>query len=247
MHKIPPPAALSLITALAIAATPALARPGGWDGPGYGGSGWGRSSWDSPSSSASARPRPDRSREGRISVSRFVAEDDAAQALGHGPIVVASRTDGEDFVGPGDRAAYEAAVIDQLVHAGYDTTAPASTADAPSGQTVELRVLRSVAQAAEAPHKPVSGTAAMEVGTRGTAYGMAVKVDLTKPLPPLLATRLEARIVDRASGKVLWEGHAEVAAREGDAKWSEQAIAGKLAEALFDGFPRASDNVSRPG
>ena len=232
--------AIALLASCALAATPALARPGGWDGPGYGGSGWGRSGWDSPSSS---RPRPDRSREGRISVSRFVAEGDAAQALGHGAITIGSRTDGEDFVGPGDRAAYEAAVVDQLVRAGYDTTTPNPS----DGQTVELRVLRSVAQAAEAPRKPVSGTAAMEVGSRGSAYGMAVNLDLTKPLPPLLATRLEARILDKASGKVLWEGRAEVAAREGDAKWGEQAIAAKLAEALFDGFPRASDGISRPG
>lgn len=241
MHTSRPFIALAMAAGCVLSATPAIARPGGWDGPGYGGSGWGRSGWDSPSAS-SARPRPDRSREGRISVSRFVAEGDAAQALGHGAIIVGSQTEGEDLVGPGDRAAYEAAVVDQLVRAGYDTTMPNPS----DGQTVELRVLRSVAQAAEAPRKPVSGTAAMEVGTRGTAYGMAVNVDLTKPLPPLLATRLEARILDRASGKVLWEGRAEVAARDGDARWGEQAIAARLAEALFDGFPRASDGVSRP-
>jgi hypothetical protein len=82
---------------------------------------------------------------------------------------------------------------------------------------------------------------AMSVGNRGTAYGMAVAIDLTKPLPPLVSTRLEARIRDRATGKVLWEGRAEVATREGDKDWSEQDIATRLAEALFDGFPLASD------
>jgi hypothetical protein len=87
---------------------------------------------------------------------------------------------------------------------------------------------------------------AVSVGNRGTAYGMAVNVDLTKPLPPLVSTKLEARIRDRATNAVLWEGRAEVATREGDEKWGDQAIAARLAEALFDGFPRASDGVSVP-
>ena len=71
-------------------------------------------------------------------------------------------------------------------------------------------------------------------------------VDLSKPLPPLVSTRLEARIRDRATNAVLWEGRAEVATRDGDEKWSEQDIAARLAEALFDGFPRASDAGTGP-
>lgn len=78
----------------------------------------------------------------------------------------------------------------------------------------------------------------MSVGNRGTAYGLAVAVDLTKPLPPLVSTRLEARIRDKATGEVLWEAHADVAAREGDVRWTTQETARKLAEALFDHFPR---------
>lgn len=229
--------AASLATATAlIAASPALARPGGWDRPGWGGPGW------DGGSDRNRRNSPDRSREGRIDVSRFVAEGDAAKALGHGPVAVSSQSDGQNFVGPSERAAYEAAVVDQLVKAGYDT----AHANPAAGQIVELRLLRTVAQPGEGPRKPVSGTAAMEVGTRGTAYGLAVNVDLTKPLPPLLSTRLEARIRDQATGKVLWEGRADIATREGDARWGEQAIAARLAEALFDGFPRASDGIATP-
>jgi hypothetical protein len=76
------------------------------------------------------------------------------------------------------------------------------------------------------------------VGSRGTAYGMAINVDLSKPLPPLVSTRLEARIRDKATGDVLWEGRADMATREGDAHWTAQMVADKLAEALFDNFPR---------
>jgi hypothetical protein len=221
-------------------ATPALARPGGWGGPGWGGGYEGAGGWrdarrdDSP---ADRLGRRDRSGEGRIAVNRFVG--DRPEALGHGAITVTSGTAGQDYVGQDNRAAFEAAVVDRLVQAGYDT----AQAQPVAGQVAELKVTRTVVEPAEARRKPVSGAAAMSVGTGGSAYGLAVNVDLSKPLPPLVATKLEARIRDRASGAVLWEGRAEVATREGDDKWSEQAIAGKLAQALFDGFPRASDGV----
>ncbi|MCW1429607.1 hypothetical protein [Novosphingobium sp. JCM 18896] len=237
-----------LLTVLAAAAAPAtaMARPGGWDGPGWGQSRWDRPGWDS------ARPTPRslesrRSDEGRVQVARFVAEGDAAQALGHGAIAVASGTQGQDYVPQGNRAAYEAAVVDQLVHAGYDTTQTGQSAGQAGGQLAELTVTRTVLQPAEAKRSPVSGEAAVSVGNRGTAYGLAVNVDLSKPLPPLVSTKLEARIRDRATNTVLWEGRAEVATREGDDKWGEQAIAARLAEALFDGFPRASDSPKLGG
>jgi len=36
---------------------------------------------------------------------------------------------------------------------------------------------------------------------------------------------------------VLWEGRAEMYSREGDDKWDDQAIATRLAKALFEDFP----------
>ncbi|MFD2403142.1 hypothetical protein [Novosphingobium soli] len=92
---------------------------------------------------------------------------------------------------------------------------------------------------AEEKRSPVSGTAAMEVGTYGQSYGLGINVDLSKPRSALVATRLDARIVERESGKVLWEGYATIATREGDDKWPDGMIATKLAGALFDGFPKA--------
>jgi hypothetical protein len=217
---------------LALVSAPAQARPGGWGGPG-----WGEPGWDGPRASRDRAASRDRSREGRVEVNRFVAEGDAAQALGHGTITVSSGTEGQDYVPQGNRAAFEAAVVDQLVHAGYET----AHAQPAGRQLAELKVTQTVVEPAEARRKPVSGEVAMSVGNRGAAYGMALNVDLTKPLPPLVSTKLEARIRDRATNAVLWEGRAEVATREGDEKWSDQAIAARLAEALFDGFPRASD------
>ncbi len=70
--------------------------------------------------------------------------------------------------------------------------------------------------------------------------GMALAVDLTKPAKALVSTRLMARILDRASGKVLWEGRADIVTRDGDSRWTEQAIATRLAAALFEDFPSRS-------
>jgi hypothetical protein len=233
----------STCTALAclglFAAAPANAGPGGWDGSVRGGPGYGEPGWGSPP--PASRAARDRSRENRIQVNRFVADDTAA--LGRGAITVSSQTEGQDYVSQANRAAYEAAVIDQLVRAGYDTAHPAPT----GGQLAELSVTRTVVETPEARHDPVSGELAMSVSNHGSAYGMALNIDLTKPLPPLVSTRLEARIRDRTTLKVLWEGRAEVATREGDKDWGEQDIAARLAAALFDGFPLASDAAGKRG
>jgi len=221
-----------LVAALA-ATAPATAQPG-WGRPGWGASpygGWGASRM---------QPRSDvrDSREERVDAAHFVA-DDAGDALGQGPIaVVAAPEDGGTVQTPGDRAYYEAAVIDQLVKAGYDTRTP----DPEGGQVAELRIVRETLVPQEEKRKPVSGEAMVGVSNRGTMTGMAIAVDLSKPKKALVSTRLEARLRDRATGKALWEGRAEIATREGDSKWTDQAIAGRLAAALFANFPDPSDD-----
>jgi hypothetical protein len=191
-------------------------------------------------------------REGRVQVTRFVASDGSVDLLGHGAVAVTSLAaptregvvgdgpvddgplgDGtQDYLAHNARAPFEAAVVDRLVAVGYDTI----HADPAGGQLAEVRISREVLVPSEINRSPVSGTAAMEVGTRGSAYGLAVNVDMTKPRTALLSTRLDARIKDRVSGKVLWEGRAQIATREGDDKWTDGAIANRLAEALFDDF-----------
>ncbi len=221
----------------ALSTTPALAQPGwgGWGG-GWGGGGWGRDPWDGPMDRPSAsRSRKD-PREGRVQVSRFVRDDAAASILGHGSIkVVSEQKDGpqQDWVAPERRARFEAAVVDSLVSAGYDTL----NVKGPDTQVASLTIRQRVLVPAEAKRNPVSGSAAMSVGTYGQSYGLAVNVDLTKPLPALISTRLDLRIRDKADGKVLWEGNAEIATYEGSDEGSDAAIATKLARALLDGFP----------
>lgn len=243
------PAAIAATFAAVLAAfpAPALAQLGGWGaggrGPGSWGSAWNRDRdrWDgpdTPTTRASSRRDP---REGKVDVSRFVAEGDAAQLLGHGPVTVSSQAmqeepstlgGAQDALPQKTRAPFEAAVVDRLVAAGYDTM----HADPAGGQVAELRVSREVLVPMEEKRDPVSGTAAMEVGTRGSAYGLALNVDMSKPRAALLSTRLDARIRDRASGKILWEGRASIATREGDGKWTDGMIASRLAQALFEDF-----------
>jgi hypothetical protein len=211
--------AVLAITLISFAATPALAQRWGYPGAD-------RYGWDRP-----ARATYDRSREGTVEDTRFLADDAAAHALGHGAIAVSSKDSG--VIDEREQATYEAAVIDRLAGAGYDTAA----APGEGGQTIELTVRHAEAEPAEAPHKPVSGEMEVGVSNHGSYQALGINVDLRKPRKALLSTRLEARILDKASGAVLWEGRADIATRDGDPKWSDQAIAAKLADALFAGFP----------
>lgn len=216
----------ALIAVLACSA-PTLAQSGNW-GP----RGWDRPGAIDRNGTGRSRTGPD-SREGRVQVEQFRA-DDADGLLGRGGVAVTVLPG--STVGAGQQAIYEAAVIDQLVKAGYDTLGSASS----DAQVTELRIVRDVVVPEETKRSPISGSMSVGVSNRGTMTAMGVNVDLTKPKKALVSTRLEARIRDRATDKVLWEGRATVVTREGDGSWSEQAISNRLAAALFEKISRRS-------
>lgn len=220
------PLALLILTAAA-GADPVVAQPLGE----FGG-GWGRPGFDR-GQGPTRRGGAD-SREGKVQVSRFLAEDTDVRTLGHGPIGVAAMPGGTGDSRSG--ATFEAAVVDQLAKAGYDTVTPG----AGSGQVAEVRVIHDVVRPEESKRNPVSGEATVGFGNRGSYTGLALNVDLTKPAKALVSTRLMARIKDRTSGAVLWEGRADIVTRDGDDRWTEQAIATRLAAALFEDFPARS-------
>jgi hypothetical protein len=234
MEKLKGAAIAAGIAAMLLASPAAQAQWGrGWGSRWDGGGGWGRGSMlDSPR----VNSRSGDSREGRVEVSRFVSSDPAAASeLGKGPVSVESESGDGPWVEASMRRTFEAAIVDALVGAGYDTLHP----DVPQPQITKLKISRQVLTPAEEKRSPVSGTAAMEVGTYGQSYGLGINIDMTKPRSALVSTRLDARILDKDSGKVLWEGYATIATREGDDKWSDGMIATKLAGALFDNFPKA--------
>ena len=220
------PLAIFLATAVLVTA-PLMAYPGdrwggGWGGrPGYSGRDF------------ASRTSTSDSREGRVNAESFAA-DGAAATLGHGPIALTTAPG--TSLDSRQSATFEAAVIDQLSHAGYDTI----KVDPQGGQIVEVQMVRDVLVPEEAKRSPLSGEMEVGVSNRGSSLGLALAYDATKPRKALLETRLEARIKDRVSGKLLWEGHAQIATREDDSHWNENAIAGRLAGALFDHFPAAA-------
>lgn len=227
-------AALALSLGGMLLAVPALGQPGHW-----GDRGWGHE----PIERGGYRSRT-AAREGKVEVTRFIADGTSAEALGRGVVIVRAAPAIEGRPAPLDdrtRATFEAAVIDQLARAGYQT----ADLSAVGGQVAELRVVHDVVVPEEAPHKPVSGEMEVGVSNRGSMLGMAIHVDLSKPAKALVGTKLELRIRDRATNSVLWEGRAEMTTREGSARWTDQAIATKLAEALFDKFPgRSGETVA---
>jgi hypothetical protein len=226
-----------IVPFLAVLATPALAQPypGGWGGQRGGPWGGGR-----VATQGGAEPSR------HIEVETFRAAD-AGDALGKGRIVVTdtppppprSDDDGDQraqIVVTGDPEAklpvYEAAVIDQLAGKGYDVAHAANP-----GQLVEVAISKDVVVPEEAPHKPISGEMSVGVSNRGSGYGLALAVDLSKPRKAIMATRLDVRIRDKATHRVLWEGYAQGQSRATDGGDDDTRIAGRLAFALFAKFP----------
>jgi len=224
MKLLPP-----LLAALLVcSAAPAFAQ--GMPGEGRWGGGWrGDDRMDPDPRYPSARQSVQPSK--KIDVSAWRSAD-AEALLGKGCIVV-SRMEGDAGDNEdGKLPVYEAAVIDELARRGYDT----ATAIDP-GQVAEIGVSHSVAVPEEAPRKKVSGAMSTTVSNRGSGFGLALAVDLTKPAKAIVATRLDLRIRDKATGRVLWEGHAEGEAREEDGGINNSEMAARLATALLKKFP----------
>ena len=228
------------LVALTLAA-PALAQPypggypGQWGGAGRGGQRVGTQGGAEPSR--------------QIDVETFRAAD-AGDQLGKGRIVVSDAPHGPvhdrdtDTSAPNDSTivvtgdidaklpVYEAAVIDQLAGKGYDISHIANPA-----QLVEVMISNDIVVPEEAPHKPISGEMSVGVSNRGSGYGLALALDLSKPRKAIMATRMDVRIRDKATRRVLWEGYAQGQSRTTDSGIDDTHMAGRLAVALFARFP----------
>lgn len=207
---------------LFIAASSAIAQapPGSLEGPRYGPPPYGY-----PEPPGIRDPR-----EGKLEVQTFIANSPRAAVLGHGTIGISADAGGSSAVSGDDL--FEAAIADQLVHAGYQPNAPGP------GQTISYVVSHEVIQPPQPPHSPVSGGVGVGVGNRGSGMGLGIAIDLSKPLGALIATRIEARISDAATHELLWQGRAAVMTRENDKHWRQEAIVSRLTAALFRDFPR---------
>lgn len=98
---------------------------------------WRSPGWNSPARARVSDRRHRDAREGRVDVNRFVV---AGADLGHGPVSVESESGDGPWTGETQRAAYEAAIIDSLIGAGYETR---HTSDE-NAQVVRLKISRRV-------------------------------------------------------------------------------------------------------
>lgn len=240
---------LALATGIALAPAAQAQAWGGWGGgygPGWGGGGWGGPGWggyDGPRRGAGAAEP-----SSRIDVTSYRSAD-ALALLGKGKIVVAGvdapaedLEQGADEPTPDKVPVYEAAVVDALVGHGYDTQ---TVSDA--GQIAQVAVSHQVVVPEEQKHSPVSGAMSTTVSNRGSAVSLGVALDFTKPAKAIVSTRMDVRIRDKASGRVLWEGHAEGVAREGEGGLDDGKMAARLAKALFARFPEGQVVVADAG
>ena len=214
------PNAATLALILVAMAAPAFAQ-------GLPGGGWNERSGDRRQNQSSVQVSR------AISVTAFRAAD-AGSLLGKGRLVVADRTDGNEL----DKLpVYQAAVVDELALRGYDNAGQDTTGSANDGQIAQISVSHRTVVPAEAPRKAISGEASTVMSNRGSGFGLALAIDLTKPKKAIVATRLDVRIRDQATGRVLWEGYADGQAREEDGGLDNGAMAKRLATALFARFP----------
>jgi hypothetical protein len=87
---------------------------------------------------------------------------------------------------------------------------------------------------------PVSVGVGGSTGSYGGGLGVGVGIDLSGPPKAVIASRLSVRIRRGATNEPLWEGRAEIVAREGTPGAQPGIAAGKLADALFRGYPGQS-------
>ena len=204
--------------AIVVASTSALAQPVPMGGR-----------WDSPMDQRIGRQNAEPSR--KVEVEAFQAAD-AAALLGKGPITVAAAEGAEaEWKLP----VYEAAVVDQLAKLGYQT----AVSGAEGGQVAQIGIRHEQVMPEEPKRKPVSGAMEVGVSNRGNYTAMALNIDLTKAKKAIVSTRLDVRIRDKATNRVLWEGHAETQTRADDDGLDNGAVAARLASALFAKFADA--------
>lgn len=131
---------------------------------------------------------------------------------------------------------YAAAVQTELLNNGF--TAPAESSAAPYLATVSFsRVARDLT----APRAPVTIGLGGGTGSGGFGVGGGVSFGVGKKRTrTILVTEISVQIRQRDGGAIIWEGRAQTEAIESAKTADANATAGKLAHALFRGFPGES-------
>lgn len=129
---------------------------------------------------------------------------------------------------------YANAVQGELTRLGY----PAAGSD--GGQYVAvLNVMRDTREAL-ARRSPVSVGVGGSTGSYGGGVGLGVGISLGGRPKGSVVTELRVQIKRRNGGDVIWEGRAQLEARENAPAAQPGIAAGKLAAGLFRDFPGES-------
>ena len=167
---------------------------------------------------------------GPIQVTRF-HEAARLNAIGQGAIFVESAP-GQEDVTLAD-APYKAAVARQLASLGY-TESARSSADL----VAQVKIDRYAIGKGAPRRGPVSVGVGGSTGSYGSGVGIGIGINLGgKKSGEKLGTELSVMLRDKASGKAVWEGRAEMEVARGSELAAEGAAASILADALFRDFP----------
>ncbi len=117
---------------------------------------------------------------------------------------------------------------------------PADTAAGRPQFEAVVDVMRETLSPAAARRSPVSVGVGGSTGSYGSGLGLGIGIDLSGKPKPIVATRMRVQLRRTGSTDVFWEGRAETQAKEGSPAAQPGIAAGRLADALFQGFPGQS-------
>jgi hypothetical protein len=152
---------------------------------------------------------------------------------------------GAVLVVPGDPAlasSLEFRTTANAVAAALRRTGYAVLDEGTAGSAIEAVVdlARETMQPVDAGRSPVSVGVGGSTGSFGSGVGIGIGIDLSGKPKPVVLTRLRVQLRRASDHVAFWEGRAETQAKEGTPAAQPGLAAGKLADALFAGFPGQS-------
>ncbi len=133
---------------------------------------------------------------------------------------------------------YAGAVSQELQRIGFTDEAGLKTF-APSEYVVIVGATRDVLSPIAA-RSPVSVGVGGSTGSYGSGLGVGIGINLSGKPKDQITTQLSVQIRKRATDLAIWEGRATTQAKDGTPASQPGIAAGKLAAALFSGYPGES-------
>jgi hypothetical protein len=91
-----------------------------------------------------------------------------------------------------------------------------------------------------ASRSPVSVGVGGSTGSFGSGVGLGLGINLSGKPKPVIVTRMRVQLRRADDKTIFWEGRAETEAKEGSPAAQPGLVVGRLADALFRGFPGQS-------